>query len=65
MQHLLQLSDQYLLYHHDLYQMMVNSPTPLFLKYDYGKISVKRAFSLVALSRMSHVHQSMLEGCSF
>ena len=46
-------------------QMIVKNLKPLFPKCDYGKISVKHVFSLVALSRMSGIHKSILEGCSF
>ena len=45
--------------------MIVKNLKSLFPKFDYGKISVKHVFSLVAISRMSGIHKSILEGCSF
>ena len=62
---LVQLAVQELLHHQDLCQIMVKSLRALFLKCDNGKISVKHAFSLVALSRMNGIHKYILEGYSF
>ena len=41
--------------------MIGKSLRTLLPKCDYGKISVKHAFSLVALSRMSGIHKRYIE----